>query len=84
MGKSLYIYVGLIAYLPVWYVISVRLIEVFSTAFFKFHFTMDTFAVQMYISLLPKYIRNFYPLKYIHGTQAKSGYAVFYDISTFS
>ena len=38
---------------------------------FRFHLTMDTLAVQLYTSLLPRRIRDFHPLERAHGAQTK-------------
>ena len=41
------------------------------TASFRFHLTIDTLAVQLYTSLLPRRIRDFHPLERAHGAQTK-------------
>ena len=53
------------------YVISVRRTKSLPTASFRFHLTMDTLAVQLYTSSLPRRVRDFHPLERAHGAQAK-------------
>ena len=49
--------------------ISVRRTRDLLTASFRFHLTVDTLAVQLYTSLLPRRIRDFHPLERAHGAQ---------------
>ena len=49
--------------------ISVRRARDLPTASFRFHLTIDTLAVQLYTSLLPRRIRDFHPLERAHGAQ---------------
>ena len=51
------------------YVISIRRTESLPTASFRFHLTMDTLAVQLYTSSLPRRVRDFHPLERAHGAQ---------------
>ena len=53
------------------YVISVRRTKSLPTASFRFHLTMDTLAVQLYTSSLPRRVRDFHPLERAHGAQTK-------------
>ena len=53
------------------YVISVRRTKSLLTASFRFHLTMDTLAVQLYTSSLPRRVRDFHPLERAHGAQTK-------------
>ena len=54
------------------YVIPVRRTKGLPTASFRSHLTMDTLAVQLYTSLLPRRIRDFHPLERAHGTQIRT------------
>ena len=54
------------------YVISVRRTKGLPTASFRFHLTMDTLAVQLYTSSLPRRVRDFHPLERAHGAQTKN------------
>ena len=53
------------------YVISVRRTKSLPTASFRFHLTVDTLAVQLYTSSLPRRVRDFHPLERAHGAQSK-------------
>ena len=53
------------------YVISVRRTKSLLTASFRFHLTMDTLAVRLYTSSLPRRVRDFHPLERAHGAQTK-------------
>jgi len=53
------------------YVISVRRTKSLPTASFRFHLTMDTLAVQLYTSSLPRRVRDFHPLERAHGAQTQ-------------
>ena len=53
------------------YVISVRRTKSLLTASFRFHLAMDTLAVQLYTSSLPRRVRDFHPLERAHGAQTK-------------
>ena len=55
------------------YVISVRRTKSLPTASFRFHLTMDTLAVQLYTSSLPRRVWDFHPLERAHGAQTKTG-----------
>ena len=55
------------------YVISVRRTKGLPTASFRFHLTMDTLAVQLYTSSLPRRVRDFHPLERAHGAQTQIG-----------
>ena len=55
------------------YVISVRRTKSLLTASFRFHLTMDTLAVRLYTSSLPRRVRDFHPLERAHGAQTKRG-----------
>ena len=56
-------------YFKALYVISVRRTKGLPTASFRFHLTMDTLAVQLYTSSLPRRVRDFHPLERAHGAQ---------------
>ena len=56
------------------YVISVRRTKGLPTASFRFHLTVDTLAVQLYTSSLPRRVRDFHPLERAHGAQTKRGW----------
>ena len=51
--------------------ISVRRTKDLPTASFRFHLTVDTLAVQLYTSSLPRRVRDFHPLERAHGAQTK-------------
>ena len=53
------------------YVISVRRTKSLLTASFRFHLAMDTLAVRLYTSSLPRRVRDFHPLERAHGAQTK-------------
>ena len=53
------------------YVISVRRTKGLPTASFRFHLTMDTLAVWLYTSSLPRHARDFHPLERAHGARTK-------------
>ena len=55
------------------YVISVRRTKSLPTASFRFHLTMNTLAVQLYTSSLPRCVRDLHPLERAHG--ARTNYA---------
>ena len=55
------------------YVISVRRTKGLPTASFRFHLTMDTLAVWLYTSSLPRHARDFHPLERAHGARTKRG-----------
>ena len=69
------------------YVISVRRTKSLLTASFRFHLTMDTLAVRLYTSSLPRRVRDFHPLERAHGAQTKreelSFFPHFFDLSKF-
>ena len=58
------------------YVISVRRTKSLLTASFRFHLTMDTLAVLLYTSSLPRRVRDFHPLERAHGAQTKISPAI--------
>ena len=62
------------------YVISVRRTKGLPTASFRFHLTMDTLAVQLYTSSLPRRVRDFHPLERAHGAQTKKNSKSFSDL----
>ena len=47
------------------------------TASFRFHLTIDTLAVRLYTSSLPRRVRDFHPLERAHGAQTKNGESLF-------
>ena len=53
------------------YVISVRRTKSLPTASFRFHLTMNTLAVQLYTSSLPRCVRDLHPLERAHGARTK-------------
>ena len=53
------------------YVISVRRTKSLLTASFRFHLTIDTLAVRLYTSSLPRRVRDFHPLERAPGAQTK-------------
>ena len=59
------------------YVISVRRTKSLLTASFRFHLTMDTLAVLLYTSSLPRRVRDFHPLERAHGAQTKKAANLF-------
>ena len=62
------------------YVISVRRTKSLLTASFRFHLTMDTLAVLLYTSSLPRRVRDFHPLERAHGAQTKNAAQPFYRL----
>ena len=58
------------------YVISVRRTKSLLTASFRFHLSMDTLAVRLYTSSLPRRVRDFHPLERAHGAQTKRAASV--------
>ena len=69
------------------YVISVRRTKSLLTASFRFHLAMDTLAVQLYTSSLPRRVRDFHPLERAHGAQTKgpdSRYNLLSDLFIFN
>ena len=58
------------------YVISIRRTKGLPTASFRFHLTMDTLAVQLYTSSLPRRVRDFHPLERAHGAQTHKSQAI--------
>ena len=65
------------------YVISVRRTKSLLTASFRFHLTMDTLAVLLYTSSLPRRVRDFHPLERTHGAQTKNRDTLHDRISRF-
>ena len=53
------------------YVISIRRTKSLLTASFRFHLAIDTLAVQLYTSSLPRRVWDFHPLERAHGAQTK-------------
>ena len=70
---GLHLHLQTYPYFRALYVISVRRTKSLPTASFRFHLTMDTLAVQLYTSSLPRRVRDFHPLERAHGAQTKSG-----------
>ena len=58
------------------YVISVRRTKSLLTASFRFHLTMNTLAVQLYTSSLPRRVRDLPPLERAHGAQTQKMAAI--------
>ena len=54
------------------YVIPVRRTKSLLTASFRFHLAMDTLAVRLYTSSLPRRVRDLHPLERAHGAQTKT------------
>ena len=69
---GLYLLLQTYPYFRALYVIPVRRTKGLPTASFRFHLTMDTLAVQLYTSSLPRRVRDFHPLERAHGAQTKS------------
>ena len=59
-------------YFPALYVVPVRQAKGLPTASFRFHLTMNTLAVQLYTSSLPRRVRDLHPLERAHGAQTKN------------
>ena len=74
---GLYLLLQTYPYFRALYVIPVRRTKGFPTASFRFHLTMDTLAVQLYTSSLPRRVRDFHPLERAHGAQTKGAYEIF-------
>ena len=68
---GLHLHLQTYPYFRALYVISVRRTKSLLTASFRFHLTMDTLAVQLYTSSLPRRVRDFHPLERAHGAQTK-------------
>ena len=71
-------------YFPALYVVPVRQAKGLPTASFRFHLTMNTLAVQLYTSLLPRCIRDFHPLERAHGAQTQNRYVLCISVFYFS
>ena len=56
--------------------IPVRRTKSLLTASFRFHLAMDTLAVRLYTSSLPRRVRDLHPLERAHGAQTKKRPAV--------
>ena len=69
--SGLYLLLQTYPYFRALYVIPVRRTKGLPTASFRFHLTMDTLAVQLYTSSLPRRVRDFHPLERAHGAQTK-------------
>ena len=68
---GLYLLLQTYPYFRALYVIPVRRTKGLPTASFRFHLTMDTLAVQLYTSSLPRRVRDFHPLERANGAQTK-------------
>ena len=68
---GLHLHLQTYPYFRALYVISVRRTKSLLTASFRFHLTMDTLAVRLYTSSLPRRVRDFHPLERAHGAQTK-------------
>ena len=66
---GLHLHLQIYPYSQALYVISVRRTESLLTASFRFHLAMDTLAVQLCASSLPRCARDFHPLESAHGGQ---------------
>ena len=65
-------------YFQALYAVSVRQTKGLLTASFRFHLTMDTLAVQLYTSSLPRRVKDFHLLEFTHAGQTSSrGRAIF-------
>ncbi|WP_235389485.1 hypothetical protein, partial [Enterocloster clostridioformis] len=69
--SGLYLLLQTYPYFRALYVIPVHRTKGLPTASFRFHLTMDTLAVQLYTSSLPRRVRDFHPLERAHGAQTK-------------
>ena len=74
--SGLYLLLQTYPYFRALYVIPVRRTKGLPTASFRFHLTMDTLAVQLYTSSLPRRVRDFHPLERAHGAQTKISPAI--------
>ena len=70
---GLHLHLQTYPYFRALYVISVRRTKSLPTASFRFHLAMDTLAVQLYTSSLPRRVRDFHPLERAHGAQTNEG-----------
>ena len=66
---GLHLHLQTYPYFRALYVISVRRTKSLPTASFRFYLAVDTLAVQLYTSLLPRRVRDFHPLERAHGAQ---------------
>ena len=73
---GLYLLLQTYPYFRALYVIPVRRTKGLPTASFRFHLTMDTLAVQLYTSSLPRRVRDFHPLERAHGAQTKKSSSI--------
>ena len=69
------------------YVIPIRRTKSLLTASFRFHLAMDTLAVRLYTSSLPRRVRDLHPLERAHGAQTqkkrnpfRSSFSVCYSV----
>ena len=62
--------------------VPVRRTKGLPTASFRFHLTMDTLAVQLCASSLPRCTRDFHPLERAHGAQTKKSSGHFVHLKT--
>ena len=81
---GLYLLLQTYPYFRALYVIPVRRTKSLLTASFRFHLAMDTLAVRLYTSSLPRRVRDLHPLERAHGAQTKrrmhhySTYAIYF------
>ena len=68
---GLYLLLQTYPYFRALYVVPVRRTKSLLTASFRFHLTMDTLAVRLYTSSLPRRVRDFHPLERAHGAQTR-------------
>ena len=68
---GLYLLLQTYPYFRALYVIPVRRTKSLLTASFRFHLAMDTLAVRLYTSSLPRRVRDLHPLERAHGAQTK-------------
>ena len=66
---GLHLHLQTYPYFRALYVISVRRTKSLLTASFRFHLTIDTLAVRLYTSSLPRRVRDLHPLERAHGAQ---------------
>ena len=70
---GLHLFLQTYPYFPALYAVPVRRTKGLPTASFRFHLTMDTLAVQLCASSLPRRTRDFHPLEPAHGGRTKEG-----------
>ena len=64
-------------YFPAFYAVPVRRTKGLLTASFRFHLAVDTLAVQLCVSSLPRHTRDFHPLDYCPCWANKNSKAAF-------